>query len=213
MVLPIPFNSDDNWDPIVVAHEIGHNYSSRHTHCYNPPIDKCYNQQGGCYNGPVIFTQGTLMSYCHLSVFSGLEAIDMEFHSRCINEKMRPYAASKLNALPTNLTLSSPNTLGHYAATNQISMNPGFTTSHYFEGEILNSGKDMGKSSFFIIEIVGNVGQVAKIEIKEFPLKTPVYPDLWDGKNTSGKEVPAGKYQYTITNQGVEIENGIVTVE
>lgn len=65
------------WDVNVVAHEIGHNFGSSHTHCYSPPIDRCYNQESGCYGGPVVASVGETMSYCHL-----VGSVDMGFGSR-----------------------------------------------------------------------------------------------------------------------------------
>ncbi len=72
------------WDIIVVSHETGHNFASRHTHCYNGiggnanPVDACWSGESGCYSGttslpgPGSLTggsagagAGTLMSYCH----------------------------------------------------------------------------------------------------------------------------------------------------
>ncbi|HEX5758791.1 MAG TPA: M12 family metallo-peptidase [Thermoanaerobaculia bacterium] len=67
-------------DARIVGHEIGHNFGSRHTHCYltPTPIDTCYNGEAGngCYGGSVACpapttmsgvpnVRGTVMSYCH----------------------------------------------------------------------------------------------------------------------------------------------------
>lgn len=70
-----------SWTILVVAHELGHNFGSRHTqNCRWPggPIDDCYavedstgaanNGRPGCQKGPNPSPpfKGTIMSYCHL---------------------------------------------------------------------------------------------------------------------------------------------------
>jgi hypothetical protein len=64
-----------NWDVIVVAHEMGHNSGTYHTHDdyqYNPTIDECGNG---------VPSRGTIMSYCH--IFAGYTAnTDMFMHRR-----------------------------------------------------------------------------------------------------------------------------------
>ena len=79
-------------DVSLVAHELGHNFGSVHTHCYSPPVDQCRSGEGGpmseCFQGTpscpapqtintVPNVRGTLMSYCHL--LGGCSASDV-FH-------------------------------------------------------------------------------------------------------------------------------------
>ena len=63
-----------SWSVYVVAHEMGHNFGSRHTHwCgWSLPngttgrIDSCYAGEGTC-GSTTKARKGTLMSYCHIT--------------------------------------------------------------------------------------------------------------------------------------------------
>jgi hypothetical protein len=93
-------------DILVTAHELGHNFGSPHTHCYNPPIDQCYNAEGGCYSGTrvcpapatyngVTNVTGTLMSYCHLSGLGGCGSSAV-FHPTSVN-LLAPLIQARVN--------------------------------------------------------------------------------------------------------------------
>jgi cysteine-rich repeat protein len=68
------------WDVLVVTHEIGHNLGTVHTHCYDPPLDHCYNGESGCWGGAESLPPGggTIMSYCHL-LAPGLPNVHLVF--------------------------------------------------------------------------------------------------------------------------------------
>jgi hypothetical protein len=71
-------------DAGLIAHELGHNFGSHHTHCYETPIDECYGSESGCYSGPTSCPaagHGTLMSYCHHLSGCGKTQV---FHPRVI---------------------------------------------------------------------------------------------------------------------------------
>lgn len=79
---PYPLRDHDhgNWDLFVVAHELGHNFGTLHTHDgYDPPIDGC--GLGDC----TLAWGGTIMSYCH-GCPGGMSNIVLAFHPRVITQ-------------------------------------------------------------------------------------------------------------------------------
>lgn len=71
---PLEDNHNDNWDLMVMAHELGHNFGTLHTHDgYWPTLDDCGN--GDCTGAE----NGTIMSYCH-TCSGGLANIELNFH-------------------------------------------------------------------------------------------------------------------------------------
>lgn len=98
------FPIDPGWTTIVVAHEIGHNFGSWHTHSCNwagGAIDRCApaedvpSGQTPCFTGTVR-SRGTIMSYCY-SYPGGSSNIDISFHPLCAQRMIsRAQAASCL---------------------------------------------------------------------------------------------------------------------
>ncbi len=93
---PLQDNSSQNWDVMVCAHEMGHNFGTGHTHTsYTPVIDGCGN--GDCSQA----LNSTIMSYCHLCS-GGLANIDLRFHSR-VQDRILSYLD---NEAPCDLFVS-----------------------------------------------------------------------------------------------------------
>jgi hypothetical protein len=96
--LPVQDNSHQNWDLMVVSHELGHNFGTGHTHDgYTPPIDGCGT--GDCS----LALDSTIMSYCHTCP-GGLSNVDMRFHPR-VQARILEYLD---NAACDLLTVGSP---------------------------------------------------------------------------------------------------------
>lgn len=125
------FNNDLNvytWSVNVVAHEIGHNLSSPHTHnCAwngnNSQIDDCANVHATSNNNdsdcdgvidnveeasgsdcfdianPIIPNKGTIMSYCHSSSGNGVD-LSLGFHPQ-VATKMKDYIDNCLSPTTT----------------------------------------------------------------------------------------------------------------
>jgi hypothetical protein len=96
---PIVHNDSQNWDLMVAAHELGHNFGAPHTHDMTPPVDGC--AFGDCSVVP----NGTIMSYCHTCA-GGMANIRMEFHPRTLSEGILPYLATDA---PCNIELQAVN--------------------------------------------------------------------------------------------------------
>jgi hypothetical protein len=110
------------WDIMSVAHEIGHNFNSPHTHCYNgiggnaSPVDQCRSGETGCYAGTqslpgaIGVGSGTIMSYCHL-LSGGYTNISLTFGTSHpfgvqpgrVPSRMSSYVASVAAANPSCL--------------------------------------------------------------------------------------------------------------
>ena len=113
------------WDVLVFTHEVGHNFGSPHTHCYSPPVDKCYNQEPNCYSGAVVASRGTIMSYCHLNA-GGLSNIDLVFgdvvtarigQSVAAASCLATVSASTTTTSTSTTTTSAPTTTTHTTTT------------------------------------------------------------------------------------------------
>jgi hypothetical protein len=53
---------------MVIAHELGHNFGTPHSHDFCPPLDECAPSGwfGQCQTQQTCTSQGSIMSYCHL---------------------------------------------------------------------------------------------------------------------------------------------------
>jgi hypothetical protein len=106
----------NNWDFMVCAHELGHNFNALHTHDYCPPLDQCPPSQyfGQCQTQQVCTNQGTLMSYCHLCS-GGTSNITTFFHTQSAADM----TAAAQSCLPqyTGLSGSAPTLLAPNAST------------------------------------------------------------------------------------------------
>ncbi|MFM7050667.1 MAG: M12 family metallo-peptidase [Planctomycetota bacterium] len=79
---PLVDHDHGNWEPMVVMHEMGHNFGAPHTHAHTPPAD------GRGANDCTLAWEGTIMSYCHICS-GGMSNISLKFH---------PYSIASMNA-------------------------------------------------------------------------------------------------------------------
>ncbi|MFT5197822.1 MAG: hypothetical protein ACI87O_000464 [Planctomycetota bacterium] len=87
----------NTWDFFVLAHEIGHNFGTGHTHDYCPPIDECASSGsfGQCQTVNNCSSSGTIMSYCHTCT-GGMNNITTFLHPTVVTTMRNAAVASCL---------------------------------------------------------------------------------------------------------------------
>lgn len=100
---PVVDGQYDNWDLNVVAHEMGHNMGTPHTHDLMPVADSC---AFGTHS------RGTIMSYCHTTAGQQFN-MDVRFHARIqdvIDSQVQQFGCLSFdcngNNTPDNLDIS-----------------------------------------------------------------------------------------------------------
>ena len=110
------------WDILSVSHEIGHNFGSPHSHCYNglegnaSAIDQCRSGEvdghGACYSGtqslpgPAGTRSGTIMSYCHL--IGGYGSMALTFGTNFAYGVQPGREAAHMNSYISSVASSNP---------------------------------------------------------------------------------------------------------
>lgn len=119
------------WDVLAVSHEIGHNFNTRHTHCYAgvggnaEPVDECNSGQcgqSGCFCGTPSLPCGqsnagcgTIMSYCHI-LPGGFGNVSLSFglghpygvEPDRVPTSMYEHVVSRASAAPSCLAFEEP---------------------------------------------------------------------------------------------------------
>ncbi len=138
-----------NWDPFVVAHEMGHNFGTLHTHDgYDPPIDTCGL---GCNDPPFI---GTIMSYCHICP-GGMWNIVLEFGPRVV-ERTLYYIQYEAGCDLTRARVTGTVDMEYYLGNPDGFMGglelrtPGTNTVRYLDYPVLN--EDSRFSSYWLAD-------------------------------------------------------------
>jgi len=117
---PLPAYS---WTVNVICHEMGHNFSSPHTHNCGWPggaIDGCEVTEGGCFRPPNA-NPGTIMSYCHTQTSIDL---NLGFGPFPGNRIRRAY--QNATCLPTSTvtaTITSPTSPFRLCQGNNVTLN------------------------------------------------------------------------------------------
>ena len=196
---PVSVNSG-NWDFMVVAHELGHNFSAPHTHDYCPtPTDDCAppGLSGACQSTQTCTNTGSIMSYCHLCP-GGMANFTTYFHPLSVAD-MRAWASNA--CLP--LYCGSPSTYCTAKVNSQ-----GCSPSIDYSGHPTLSGLDNfvvsasaminNKNGLFFF---GFAPAAAPFQGGTFCVQTPtIRTGLQNSGGTPGADNCSGTYSFAFTH-------------
>ncbi|HOJ05632.1 MAG TPA: M12 family metallo-peptidase [Bacteroidota bacterium] len=117
----------------VLAHEIGHNFGSPHTHScvWNPPVDSCYTAepargQAPCFTDRdihLIQGGGELMSYCHMRFGgAGKHSIFRDRVGGLVRGRAEAALCMNVTSTIRSLALTGPDGGGQYCAGSEITV-------------------------------------------------------------------------------------------
>lgn len=205
------------WDVNVVAHEMGHNFGSWHTHSCkwalsgyiaSGTLDSCYAPEGTCahYTNHAPPNKGTIMSYCHL-LGQISSTIRLDFHPVCI-QLMRPTAEASCMAAasiqpPVALT-ATPNATGVQLSWT-ASAAPGVL--HY---DVYRSDTLYDLTPALIGSTTGTTFPDAGLGQYFYKVKAVRVADQSGFSNEAKATLcaPAGPTQYATANQPISITSG-----